>query len=176
MQQQVHQTLDSPEVDWTAIAVAAADRAPAKLRFDRMHVLLGWLQSIGDRQAPMQWISWYELLFAFQVATQEWGVESTLAHNTWRMYAHTHEYDLKQTCRSWSAYLLQLIRFGDPWIQGCSQSPLQYTLPMLDDGNSNAPFPSGLPIPFDHGSKASMQINLFAASPSCTVCRWRPWM
>ena len=46
MQQQVHQTLDSPEVDWTAIAVAAADRAPAKLRFDRMHVLLGWLQSM----------------------------------------------------------------------------------------------------------------------------------
>ena len=58
-------------------------------------------------------VSWYELLFSFQIFAHEWGVQSTSCHNTWQMYSQMHSYDAKQTCRSCASYLLQHIRLVD---------------------------------------------------------------
>jgi len=99
-----------PVIPWHQIALAAADRAPAKLRFEGFHTLVSWLQQIHDPSSAPKWYSWYELLFAFQIITGEWGIQSTSSHNTWKMYDKIQEYDMRQTCRSWSSYLIQLIR------------------------------------------------------------------
>ena len=103
-----------PEVNWQHIAKAAEDHAPAKLRFSGFHKLLVWLQSIHVPTAPLKWISWYEMLFLFQLQTGEWGIQSTSSHNTWQMYPKLQGYDMHQTCRSWAAFLLQLIRLVLP--------------------------------------------------------------
>ena len=103
-----------PEVNWYQIAKAAEDHAPVKLRFPGFHKVLAWLQAIHKPEAPLKWISWYELLFLFQLQTGEWGIQSTSSHNTWQIYTKLQEYDMYQTCRSWAAYLLQLIRLVLP--------------------------------------------------------------
>ena len=72
------------------------------------------MQQIHDNDAPAKWFSWYELLFAFQLMTGEWGIQSTSSHNTWKLYDKICEYDMRQTCRSWSSYLIQLIRLIFP--------------------------------------------------------------
>ena len=105
---------DMPAVHWQDIARAAVDRLPAKLRFPGVHRVLDWCQWVHSDNAPFRWVSWYELLFSFQMFTSEWGIESTSSHNTWRLYSQMVEYDARQTVRSWSSYLLQLIRLVDP--------------------------------------------------------------
>ena len=85
-----------------------------KLRFPGFQKLLAWLQAIHSPTAPLKWISWYELLFLFQLQTGEWGIQSTSSHNTWQLYTKVQEYDMHQTCRSWAAFLLQLIRLVLP--------------------------------------------------------------
>ena len=99
-----------PVIPWHQIALAAADRAPPKLRFAGFNKLLEWFQTIHDPAASPKWYSWYELLFAFQIMTGEWGIQSTSKNNTWQLYPKLHEYDMRQTCRSWSSYLIQMIR------------------------------------------------------------------
>ena len=42
--------------------------------------------------------------------TGEWGIQSTSSHNTWQTYTKIQEFDMQQACRSWAAYMLQLIR------------------------------------------------------------------
>lgn len=101
-------------VDWHAVSHAVADRAPAKLKFDGLNKVMAWCAWVHDPQAPVRWISWYEMLFTFQIHSQEWGIESTSSHNTWRIYSKMSEYDCKQTCRSWAAYMLQIIRLIYP--------------------------------------------------------------
>jgi hypothetical protein len=100
----------TPEINWMQVALAAADRAPPKLRFEGFHKVLSWLQKVHDANAPLEWISWYELLIAFQLQTGEWGIQSTSSHNTWQMHPKIKEFDMQQSCRSWAAYMLQLIR------------------------------------------------------------------
>lgn len=96
------------------VARAAEDHAPPKLRFQGFHKLLQWCRNLHDPNAPLKWISWYELLFLFQLQTGEWGIQSTSSHNTWQIYSKIAEYDLHQACRSWAAFLLQLIRLVLP--------------------------------------------------------------
>ena len=103
-----------PEVNWCLVARAAEDHAPQKLRFHGFHKLLNWCQGIHATTAPLKWISWYELLFLFQLQTGERGIQSTSSHNTWQLYAKVQEYDMHQTIRSWAAFLLQLIRLVLP--------------------------------------------------------------
>ena len=103
-----------PEVNWMLVARAAEDHAPPKLRFQGFHKLLQWCRNLHDPNAPLKWISWYELLFLFQLQTGEWGIQSTSSHNTWQIYSKIAEYDLHQACRSWAAFLLQLIRLVLP--------------------------------------------------------------
>ena len=103
-----------PEVNWSQVAIAAADRAPPKLRFDGFHKAVSWLQAVHDGAAPMRWISWYELLIAFRLQTGEWGIQSTSSHNTWQIHNKIHEFDMRESCRSWAAYLLQFIRLVLP--------------------------------------------------------------
>ena len=103
-----------PEVNWHQVALAATDRANVKLRFDGFHTLVSWLQQVHDPQAPAKWVSWYELLIAFQLSTGEWGIQSTSSHNTWQLHKKVQEFDMQQACRSWAAYLLQLIRLVLP--------------------------------------------------------------
>ena len=96
---------------------------PLKLRFHGMHKLLEWLQWVHDGRSPSKWVSWYELLFSFQMHAGEWGIESTSSHNPWKIYSQIQSYDLKQTCRSWSSYLLQLIRFVIPGYKAENNRP-----------------------------------------------------
>ena len=103
-----------PIIQWHQIAIAAADRAPQKLRFVGFHKVLEWFQTIQDSTASPKWYSWYELLFAFQMMTGEWGIQSTSKNNTWQLYAKTQEYDMRQTCRSWASFLIQMIRLVFP--------------------------------------------------------------
>ena len=103
-----------PEINWMQVALAAADRAPPKLRFEGFHKVVSWLQKVHDANAPLKWISWYELLIAFQLQTGEWGIQSTSSHNTWQMHPKIQEFDMQQSCRSWAAYMLQLIRLIIP--------------------------------------------------------------
>ena len=46
--------VESPEVNWHAVALAAADRAPAKLRFAGMNKLLDWCQHVHDDRASLK--------------------------------------------------------------------------------------------------------------------------
>ena len=103
-----------PVIPWNQIALLAADQAPEKLRFPGFHKLVTWFQQIHDPGAAPKWYSWYELLFAFQIMTGEWGIQSTSKNNTWKLYDKLQEYDLKQTCRSWASYLIQMIRIVLP--------------------------------------------------------------
>jgi hypothetical protein len=104
----------SAVIDWHAVALAVVDRAPRKLQFDGIQKVLACCKWVHDPQAAVRWISWYEMLFTFQLHAQEWGIESTSSHNTWRIYSQMFEYDCKQACRSWAAYMLQIIRLIHP--------------------------------------------------------------
>ena len=112
-----------PLISWHQIALVAADRAPANLRFPGFSKLLTWLQQIHDPKATPKWYSWYELLFAFQIMTGEWGIQSTSKHNTWQLFGKSQEYDLKQTCRSWASFLIQMIRLVLPEFKAVDNRP-----------------------------------------------------
>jgi len=114
---------DMPEVNWSQIARVAIDRLPIKLRFVGVHRVLEWCQWVHDENAPLRWVSWYELLFSFQILTGEWGIQSTSAHNTWQLFSRLEEYQMKQVVRSWSSYLIQLIRLQDPEYKAVHNRP-----------------------------------------------------
>ena len=57
-------------LDWHSIAVAAESHAPPKLRYNGFSNILAWCRWVHDSEAAPQWMSWYELLFSFQLLTQ----------------------------------------------------------------------------------------------------------
>ena len=105
---------DSVTIRWEQIAMIASQQAPEQLRFPKWLKILEWMQWISNPGSPPRWLSWFELLTSFQLFTNEWGVESTSSHNTWQMHRKLAEYDCKQMLRSWSAYILHLLRLQHP--------------------------------------------------------------
>ena len=105
---------DTEVLNWGLIATAASNQAPDQLRFPKWLKILEWMQWISNPGTPPRWISWFELMTSFQLYSGEWGVESTSRHNTWQMHRKLVEYDCKQMLRSWSSYLLHLIRLQYP--------------------------------------------------------------
>ena len=63
-------------IDLAAVARVAADRLPAKLQFDTLDKLLRWMQWFHDSDAAPKWISWYELLFSYQMCFHRNGASS----------------------------------------------------------------------------------------------------
>ena len=105
---------DSLIIRWDQIAQQAIQVAPEHLRFPKWMKILEWMNWMSNPGAPPRWLSWFELLASFQIFSGEWGVESTSRHNTWQMHKKMVEYDSKQMLRSWSAYVLHLLRLCHP--------------------------------------------------------------
>ena len=97
-------------MSWKDIARIAPDKLPHRLTFVGMHKVYQWCQWIHEENRSPSWVSWFEMLFSFQIYTGEWGIQSTSAHNTWQLHDQMTEYDPKQACRSLSSFLIQLIR------------------------------------------------------------------
>eukprot|EP00438_Fugacium_kawagutii_P016457 Skav207247 [mRNA] locus=scaffold523:668809:674034:- [translate_table: standard] len=118
---------DSSEViNLREVAEVAADQMPAGHRFRGVDKVLSWLQHVTDDAEPPIFVSWYELLFDFQIHTGLWGVESRNGHNTWGLTPHTGVYDVQTACRWFTMFLTKLIRLKFPQFRSLHGRPYSH--------------------------------------------------
>eukprot|EP00435_Cladocopium_sp_Y103_P048140 s519_g14.t1 len=70
-------------VHWGAVLRACND-LPPNLKFAGIDKVFSWMTWFEDPQQPVVALSWYETLWAYQMHSQTWGVQSTSCHNTWK--------------------------------------------------------------------------------------------
>eukprot|EP00438_Fugacium_kawagutii_P010614 Skav227438 [mRNA] locus=scaffold203:353322:355775:- [translate_table: standard] len=99
-------------IDLARVASHAAEAAPAGLRFADFSHVLSWLEYACSNDEPVAFVSWYELLFSFQIFTGHWGVTSVSGHNVWELASKAGTYDVQRCCKWFTIFLSKLIRLG----------------------------------------------------------------
>eukprot|EP00438_Fugacium_kawagutii_P001377 Skav209295 [mRNA] locus=scaffold994:15616:25217:+ [translate_table: standard] len=84
---------------------------PRGLLFPGFHKIVEWLTRLTDDTAPARWVTWYELMWSFQIFTGSPGVERYGTNSTWKMMSHHRQYDLTKTCQALGAYLQAVFKF-----------------------------------------------------------------
>ena len=113
------------------LATFLAVNIPSRLQFEGWHRILTWMQTIAppDRQASeyvTEWVSWYELLWSFQLSSGCRGVISTSSHNTWALDDLKREYDGPKATRNLSSFLTHLFQLRYPDWKSIHHRPTNY--------------------------------------------------
>lgn len=105
---------DEPVINFEQAARTAAMVAPGNVRFEGIDRVFKWMQELHDEAQPATFVSWYELLFAFQIYTGEWGVTSVSTHGNWSFYQRGVAYECQKACRLFACFLTKVIRVQSP--------------------------------------------------------------
>ena len=110
------------------IAGFLAANTPSRLQFPGWHKVLSWMQAVAppSQQYVTEWVSWYEILWSFQLFSGCRGVISTSSHNTWALDDLKREYDGQKATRNFSSYLTHLIQVRWPAWKAVNHRPTNY--------------------------------------------------
>ncbi len=107
---------DTPVLDFNRIAEVAHTSAPNNLRFSGWMVCIQWLRGLSntDTTAPISFVSWYEMLWLFQLFTGKRGIRSISRHNNWALDDERLEYDAVQNAHQLSKWVTHIIKLVNP--------------------------------------------------------------
>lgn len=121
---------DALIVRFDELANFLVSNAPSRLRFSGWDRILTWFQTIApagqQSEFITEWVSWYELLWSFQLSSGCRGVVSTSSHNTWALDDLKREYDGPKATRNFSSYLTHLIQLRHPDWKPINHRPSNY--------------------------------------------------
>ena len=103
---------DEEVLDFRALA-HQAEGFPARFKTAKFSCTLSWLHFIHDPMSPPVWVTWYELLWSFQMFTGSRGVQK-VSQTDWALFDLMKEYDTPSASRSMAYYLTSMYRQLDP--------------------------------------------------------------
>ena len=107
---------DTIVLDFSRIAEVAHTSAPSNLRFPGWMTCLQWMRGLTtlNTHTPIVYVSWYELLWLFQLQTGKRGVHSISRHNNWALDNCRIEYDAIRNAHQLSRWLTHLTQLAYP--------------------------------------------------------------
>ena len=107
---------DTLVLDFSHIADLAHTSAPNNFRFQGWMTCIQWMKSLttSGTETPVVYVSWYELLWVFQLQTGKRGIHSISRHNNWALDNERNEYDAIRNAHQLSRWLTHLIQLGHP--------------------------------------------------------------
>eukprot|EP00438_Fugacium_kawagutii_P027016 Skav232514 [mRNA] locus=scaffold1096:710531:712861:+ [translate_table: standard] len=104
-------TADDQIVDFSAIA-RVAHNSDAKLQFPGFGKFVSWLHHLAANTAgqTVQWVTWYELLFSFQMGTGFRSLTKIHSQGKWKPTDLHSDYKLQPECHAFSPYVQLFIR------------------------------------------------------------------
>ena len=115
---------DDEVLDFRALAHQAED-FPARFKTAKFSCTLSWLHFIHDPMSPPVWVTWYELLWSFQMFTGSRGVQK-VSQIDWALFDLMKEYDTPSASRSMAYYLTSMYRQLDPGFCSTHTKPDNY--------------------------------------------------
>ena len=116
----------SPEevLNFSHLAQQAED-FPPRFKTAKFHQTLSWMHFIHDDHSAPCWVTWYELLWSFQMFTGVKGVQK-VSQTDWALYDTLTEYDTPTASRSLAYYLTSMCRQIDPSFSSTHTKPDNY--------------------------------------------------
>ena len=119
------QPIEPEEVlNFSSLAQQAED-FPPRLRTSKFHQTLSWMHFIHDAQSQPIWVTWYELLWSFQMFTGLRGVRK-VSQTDWALADPLQEYDTPSASRSFAYYVTSMCRQVDPGFSSTHTKPDNY--------------------------------------------------
>ena len=121
-----HQQPDSPPercipqeavvLDFSRIADVAHTSAPNNYRFEGWMTCIQWMKglTVTSQNTPIGCVSWYEMLWIFQLQTGKRGIHSISRHNNWAMDDGRLEYDAIRNAHQFSKWVTHMIQLLHP--------------------------------------------------------------
>ena len=124
----VPQLIDHSKVICFKDIANTALNAPDRLKVVGFHKIIGWMLSLDDPNpnAKVYAVTWLELLWSFQAATNIRSFISAGCHGQWTIRDTKQEYDILKESHAFANYIIALTRLEYPTFKPINAKPSNY--------------------------------------------------
>ena len=121
-QGQIH--IPAEEVTDMSWLAGQAEFYSDRFQFEGFYKVLAWMHHIHSSESRATWVTWYELLWSFQMFTGIPGVQKT-SQTQWARLP-SMDYDTAAACRSFGYFMTSMIRQAFPEFSSTHTKPENY--------------------------------------------------